>query len=155
MNTVDPKQVRDSAEATFNAGFCCSEAALLAIARELGITSPHVPGVASGFCGGMARTGGPCGALTGAMMGLGLALGRQASDQAAQPASQATQRLIREFREMFGSTDCHVLVGFDPKSERAEIDTAFNKEGRRERCARLTGMAAEMAANIIQESQSR
>ncbi len=49
----------------------------------------------------------------------------------------------------------HVLVVFEPKSERTEIDSAFNKEERRERCARLTGMAAEMAANIIQENQSQ
>jgi C_GCAxxG_C_C family probable redox protein len=153
MTPIDPKKIREEAESLYASGFCCSEGSLLAIARGLGIESPSIPAIASGFCGGMARTGGACGALTGAVMGLGLALGRNSTEQATQPASHATQRLVREFREIFGSADCHVLVGFDPNGERADINNAFNRDGRRARCSLMTGTATELAAQIIEESK--
>ncbi len=152
MNPLNPKKIHESAETLYTGGLCCSESALLAIAQGIGVTSPCLPAVASGFCGGMARTGGPCGALTGAIMGLGLALGRASAADAAQPAARATQRLVREFGEIFGGVDCHKLVGFDPNANPEDIDKAFTKEGRRAHCARFTGVAAGLAANILLEN---
>ncbi|RJX32352.1 MAG: C_GCAxxG_C_C family protein [Oxalobacter sp.] len=153
MPTIKPKQVAATAKSLYAGGLCCSEAALLAIAQGLGMESPCLPAVASGFCGGMARSGGPCGALTGAVMGMGLALGRTSHEQSAQPSSHASRRLVNEFREMFGAADCHVLIDFDPNWHRDDISAAFNRDGRRERCAHFTSMAAELAANIILESK--
>lgn len=144
MNPLDPKTVGQAAESLYASGWCCSEGVLLALAQGMGIDAPCVPAVASGFCGGMARSGGMCGALTGAVIGLGLALGRSSS-------AHATRRLVNEFREAFGAADCHVLIGFDPHGERDEISAAFNREGRRERCIGFVGMAAELAATIIVE----
>lgn len=140
------------AEELFMSGLNCAESALLALAKIQGIESSVMPGVATCFGGGMARTGGPCGALTGAAMGLGLSLGRKKPGDSVVTAQEATQRLIREFEQSFGARDCHVLLGYDPKG--SDWNMAFSKEGRRERCAMMTRKSTEFAARIIFESQT-
>jgi C_GCAxxG_C_C family probable redox protein len=65
--------------------------------------------------GGVAYSGGVCGALTGA----GLALGRLAAEridghrEAKATARRILMRLMAEFREEFGATDCRTLTGYD------------------------------------------
>ena len=152
MNTPLPSQVSEQARQLFNQGFCCSESALLAVAKGFGIDTPCIPAVASGFCGGMARTGGACGALTGAIMGVGVVLGRASLDASSQPAQSATRRLVSAFRAQFQEVNCHALLGFDPHGSQETIDAIFAKEGRRDRCADFTGVAAALAAGVIQET---
>jgi hypothetical protein len=52
---------------------------LLAIAESRGIQSDLIPGLATGFCSGMVRTGGRCGAVGGAMLGISLTTGRRSA----------------------------------------------------------------------------
>jgi len=151
MNPIDPSQVRKDAETMFNNGLCCSESALLALAKAQGIESPGIPAMATPFCGGMARTGGTCGALAGALMGASLTLGRSSASESQKTAGRATRRIVREFEQAFGSQDCHVLVGFDPADKATH--SAFEREGRRDRCAIFTGAATEMAARVINDSE--
>jgi C_GCAxxG_C_C family probable redox protein len=89
--------VRKSAEESFASSLYCAESVVLALAEAQGIESDLLPRIATGFCGGMARTCGTCGALTGAMMGVSLALGRSDAKASVQPSYQATQQLVREF----------------------------------------------------------
>ena len=140
------------AEELFMSGLNCAESALLALAKIQGIESSVMPGIATCFGGGMARSGGPCGALTGAVMGLGLSFGRKKTGDSIATAQEATQRLIREFEHSFGARDCHVLLGYDPKGSDGNL--AFSKEGRRERCAMMTRKSTEFAARIIFQSQA-
>src|ERR1035437_7041682 len=91
--------VRKSAEEFFASGLYCAESVVLALAKAQGIESDLLPKVATAFCSGMARTCGPCGALTGAMMGLSLGLGRSDITGTVQPSYTATQRLIQEFEQ--------------------------------------------------------
>lgn len=44
--------------AYFKSGLYCAESVLLAIADEWGLSSKYIPRIATGFCGGMALTGG-------------------------------------------------------------------------------------------------
>lgn len=140
------------AEGLFLSGLNCAESALLALAKMQGVESSVMPGIATCFGGGMARTGGPCGALTGAVMGLGLTLGRQETGDPVSVAQEATQKLIREFEQAFGARDCHILLEYDPNG--SDGNMAFNKEGRRERCAMMTRKCTEFAARIVLESQT-
>jgi C_GCAxxG_C_C family probable redox protein len=144
-------QVRKSAEDSFASGLYCAESVLLALAKGQDIENEFLPKMATGFCGGMARTCGTCGAVTGAIMGIGLALGRSQAGQSVQPAYAATQRLIGEFEQEFGSRDCHVLLGCDLGTPKGQATFREKKLG--ERCARYTGRAAEIAANILNEAQ--
>lgn len=143
--------IRRSAEESYASGLFCAESVVLAIANGLGIESELLPKVATAFCSGMARTCGTCGALTGAIMGVGLALGRSQASGEVQPSYTATQRLIREFEQEFGSRDCHVLLGCDLNTPECQ---ALLRENRMdERCAIYTSKAAEIAARIIGESK--
>jgi C_GCAxxG_C_C family probable redox protein len=120
---------------------------VLAIADEIGVDSELLPKAATAFCSGMSRTCGTCGALTGAMMGIGLALGRTEATQSVQPAYVATQELVREFEQAFGSRNCAELLGCDLGTP--EGQTHFREQGLGERCAKYTSKAAEIAAQII------
>lgn len=142
--------VRRSAEDSFASGLYCAESVVLAIADELGVESELLPKVATAFCSGMGRMCGTCGALTGAVMGVSLALGRSEAGESVQPSYSATQRLVREFEQEFGSRDCHVLLGCDLNTPEGQATFRENRLG--ERCAKYTGKAAEIAARIIAES---
>ncbi len=151
---LDKTQVaKQTAEDLFGSGLNCAESALMALAKMQSKESPIMPGIATCFGGGMAITGGPCGALTGAVMGLGLAFGRMKPNDPINTGRDATQRLVKEFEQAFGAKDCHVLLKFDPKDPSSH--KVFAAEGRRERCAMITGKATEIAARIIVESNAK
>lgn len=143
-------EVRKSAEESFASGLYCAESVLLALAKSQGFDNEFLPKMASGFCGGMARTCGTCGAVTGAIMGMGLTLGRSQAGESVQPVYLATQRLIAEFEQEFGSRECHVLLECDLGTP--EGQTTFREKKLGERCAKYTGKAAEIAANILAEA---
>lgn len=144
--------VRESAERLFRSGLFCAESVVLAIAKAEGVESELLPRVASAFCSGMARTCGACGALTGAVMGVGLALGRSHASESIQPAYTATQRLVEEFEEQFGSRNCQALLdGCDLNT--AAGQARFKEQGLGQRCVRYTGAAAEIAARVIAEAR--
>lgn len=147
MSSASATEIRASAEHLFTSGLYCAESVLLALAKSQGLESDSLVKMASGFCGGMARTCGTCGAVTGAIMGMGLSLGRSQPGESIQPAYAATQRLITEFEREFGSRDCHVLLGCDLGTP--EGQASFREQKLGERCRNYTGRAAEIAANIL------
>lgn len=149
MNLSLP-HVRRSAEDAFSSGFYCAESVVVAIAKAQGIQSELLPRIATALCSGMARSCGPCGALTGSILAIGMVLGRDTETDPVQPAYEATRRLIQEFEHEFGSRDCQTLLdGCDLGTP--EGQAMFREQGFRERCLRFTGRAAEIAARIIAE----
>lgn len=154
MKTSDIAEVRRSAEALFASGLYCAESVVLAISEAEDVESELIPKLATGFCGGMSRTCGTCGALTGAIMGVGIALGRSSPKESTQPAYVATQQLIYMFEEQFGSRDCKTLLdGCDLNTP--EGQTNFKQANLAERCVLFTGTAAEMAARAIVNMSGR
>lgn len=147
MESWHIQKIRKSAENSFESGLYCAESVLLALANASDIKSELLPKIASGFCGGMARTCGTCGAVTGAIMGIGLTLGRSNSDDSMNSVYEATQRLISKFEELYGSRECHVLLGCNLGT--SEGQKAFRENNLSERCIIYTGGAAEMAATIM------
>lgn len=139
--------VRQSAEKAFASGLYCAESVVLALARAQGVESDLLPKVATAFCSGMARTCGPCGALTGAIMGVSLALGRNRAGELVHNTYKATQEIIREFEQEFGARDCDELLGCDLGTP--EGQATFHENRLHERCALYTGKAAEIGASII------
>lgn len=147
--TVIP-EVRQYAEDAFAAGFYCAESVVLAVAKAEGIDADILPRVATAFCSGMARTCGTCGALTGAIMGVGLVLGRSAASESVQRCYAATQQLVRDFEQEFGSRDCHTLLGCDLNTPAGQA--VFKEQKLGARCFAYTGKAAEIAARVIGEN---
>jgi C_GCAxxG_C_C family probable redox protein len=139
------------AEQKFIAGLYCAESVVSTVAENLGIESPLIPGIATGFCSGMARTSGTCGALTGGILGLNLALGRNTSAESVESNYAAVQTLVEKFQENFGSTNCKELLGCNLGTE--EGQQAFNAKNLGNRCQKFTGKAAEIAISIIDANQ--
>lgn len=131
----------------FDTGSYCAESVLQAIAEAIGRESLVPPGIATGFCSGMARTAGPCGALTGAIMALGLVSGRTSPDQSVEPSYAQVQRLLEAFEYRFGSSNCGDLLNCHLGTPAGQASFREQKLG--ERCRAYTMGAAGIAAAIL------
>jgi len=67
--------------------------------------------LASGFTGGIGRSGSVCGALTGGVMALGLAFGRTNPGAPRPKLLPATRELIDWFEQAYGSCCCGCVNG--------------------------------------------
>jgi len=135
------------AEQAFDSGLYCAESVVRALARGQGEESELVTRIATGFCSGMARTCGPCGALSGGIIGIGLALGRAQAGESVQSAYAAVQTFIDDFERAFGARSCDALLGCDLGT--AEGQAIFREHRLHERCREFTARAAELAAGAI------
>ncbi|MCP4542310.1 MAG: C_GCAxxG_C_C family protein [Chloroflexi bacterium] len=130
-------------------GYYCAESVLLTLARKQGIQSDLIPRIATGFCSGMARTGGMCGAVTGAMMGLNLLAGRDLPSESFEETYAMIQKLLGMFEDRFGSTNCMELIDCDLNTEQGQRDYLANN--REEQCGGYVDEAIRMATSLIEE----
>jgi C_GCAxxG_C_C family probable redox protein len=151
MQPISAPEVKQAAEEAFANGLYCAESVIQALAKAQGVESEMLTKMATGFCSGMSRMRGPCGALTGAAMGVSLSLGRSKSGESAKEAYMATQQLITEFEERFGARNCDALLGCDLGTP--EGQATFRQKGLHERCRKYTGAAAEIAAQLLSEQE--
>ena len=114
------RSISERAVGFWNSGYYCAESVLMAAAEEQGIRSDLIPKIASGFCSGVAQTGGMCGALSGAVMGLGLTAGRGDPQGERDLIYQKTQNLVSAFESKFGSSNCSQLLDLDLGTERGQ-----------------------------------
>jgi C_GCAxxG_C_C family probable redox protein len=133
----------------FDSGFYCAEAVLLAIAKHHGLESPLIPGIATGLCSGMARTSGICGALTGGILGINMIFGRDRQYMSVEQNYRAVQRLVSEFRENCGSTQCSELLGCDlgtPQGQHTFVAGKLHKK-----CRDYSAVATRIAVALTDE----
>ncbi len=142
------RQVGDKADAHFKSGLYCAESVLLALAEFQDISSDLIPAIATGFCSGMARTCGQCGAVSGAVMGLGLAYGRNRGGESLDQAYLVTQRFLSRFNAEFGSINCAELLGCDLGTPQGYA--SFKDKGLVSRCFAYARRAGELAAELIE-----
>lgn len=135
----------------FDAGYYCSEAVLLSLGRELGVSSELLPAIATGFGAGVARSWGTCGAVNGAVLGLNLAFGRRRPDESVRPNFEAVRALIGEFGRSCGSTKCSELLGCD--LDTTEGQRLYQTYRLRVQCREYVGLAARLATSIIRDRQ--
>jgi C_GCAxxG_C_C family probable redox protein len=83
----------------------------LAVAESQGIESEWLPRIATGLCSGLARTGGPCGALNGAILALNLLTGRAEPGASVDRNYERVRELIQQYEARFGSSNCQTLTG--------------------------------------------
>jgi len=142
-STADPE---GSSKALFDSGYYCAEAVLLAVAKHNGIESPLIPAIATGFCSGLSRTSGMCGALTGGILGLNLVYGRDREVESVEQNYFAVQRLVAEFGAACGSTKCSELLGCDLGTP--EGQQTFRENKLHERCREYTAIATKIAVSL-------
>jgi C_GCAxxG_C_C family probable redox protein len=120
--------------------FVCSEAVLYAINGILGAPLPaEIVRIASGFAGGIGKSGYICGALTGGVMTLGLALGRTEPGAGCPKLMPATKELLDWFERTFGSSCCAVLTK----------DRKILSGKKSDPCTVMTGDTAAKAMELI------
>jgi C_GCAxxG_C_C family probable redox protein len=132
----------------FQTGFYCAESVLLAIAESKGIQSELIPKIATGFCSGISRTCGTCGAVSGAIMAISLSTGRKSPTETVQETYGIVRKLLGMFESKFGSTNCKDLVGCDLGTE--EGQSKFKEGNLIERCRNYTEEATGMAMALIE-----
>jgi C_GCAxxG_C_C family probable redox protein len=93
----------------------CAETALVVLQEHFGLPDAGDSSAAMALNGGIAYSGGMCGAITGAALAAGRLAGRLLPDhaQAKREARQATQALIGDFTREFGTSCCRDLSGYD------------------------------------------
>jgi C_GCAxxG_C_C family probable redox protein len=133
----------------FRSGFFCAESVLLAIAESQGIQSDLIPRIATGFCSGISRTGGLCGAVSGAIMGINLVAGRNSPAESIELSYSLTQELISRFERQYGSVNCRQLIGCDLAAEAGQ--RYFMENNLMEHCLQYAEEATSMAVSLIAE----
>ena len=133
----------------FKLGYYCAESVLLAIAKHQGIQSDLIPKIATGFCSGISRTGGMCGAVSGAIMGINLVAGRSSPSESIELCYTLTQKLISRFERQYGYVNCRQLIGCDLATEAGQ--RYFLENNLMERCLQYAEDATRMAISLIAE----
>ncbi len=131
-------------------GFYCAESVVLAAAGKYGIEGDGIPAMATGFCSGLSRTSGFCGAVTGGIMAIGLVRGRTSSSDSVEPCYSAVQEFLRAFEQEHGSLDCTPLLGCDLSTP--EGQTAYTQRfgtGENPVCCGFTVSAARLVEKIL------
>lgn len=154
MAIVNTSEAAARAEALFLEGYACSQAVLLAYARQLGLADDVAAGVASAFGGGMARNGWTCGALTGALMAIGVRAGNRAADDVTrkEDAYARANTLLARFVQEHGATECRALLRLDisdPAQRQAASDAGLFKT----LCPRFVRSAAALLADGLREEE--
>ncbi len=119
------------------------------MAESKNIQSELIPKIATGFCGGIARTGGICGAVSGAVMAISIFYGRNLPDESVDKNYIPVQKLMEMFENKFGSINCKELTGCDLRTEKGRKQ--FFSTNMIEHCKIYTEEATRMAMLLIEE----
>lgn len=149
---ADADAVGRRARALFDASpnLLCAESVFLALAEGLGVESPLVPRLATGFCSGLARTDGLCGAFSGGVLGLGLALGRDTGQDGLDRAYAVVQEFRQIFMGRFGGDACTRICGCRLDTDEGRL--AFGPSGAKARCLDVVEWAAAQAIRILRNA---
>jgi C_GCAxxG_C_C family probable redox protein len=133
----------------WNSGYYCAESVLLAAANQQGIESELIPKIASGFCSGVSRTGGMCGALSGAVMALSMGYGWNDEELDRTKLYEKVQQLAAGFEAKFGSTNCSELLELDLGTDQGQAD--YQARELSQRCEGFVGEAARLVEALLDE----
>jgi C_GCAxxG_C_C family probable redox protein len=95
--------------------FGCAETTFIVLKGVYGLDDPMDASAAMALNGGVAYSGGTCGAITGAALAVGLLAGRRIDDHrsAKRVARQLVAELMDAFQATQGAVDCRDLIGID------------------------------------------
>jgi C_GCAxxG_C_C family probable redox protein len=120
---------------------------LLAVAEHLEIRSEIIPRIATGFCSGVARTGGLCGAVSGGIIAIGLGLGRDAPTDSVDRCYQAVRAFMDRFSDQFQAITCLELTGVHLGTP--EGQAGFREKGQFKNCVDYAEHATSLVVEIL------
>lgn len=93
----------------------CAETALLVLQEAYGLPGAGDSSAAMALNGGIAWSGGMCGAISGAAIAVGRLAGRRVADHTAAKriARRLVAQLMAEFQAEFGAVNCRELIHLD------------------------------------------
>lgn len=102
----------------------------MVLKEAFGLPDPRDSSAAMALNGGVAYSGGVCGAISGASLAVGLLASRRFKShaQAKHAAREVIASLMDDFRAEHGAVDCRALVGREirtPEQHRAFIDSGI------------------------------
>lgn len=151
---MDPNPVRRARELFLDDTntYGCAETALVVLQELFGLPEPADASAAMPLNGGIAYSGGTCGAITGAALAVGRLAGRcvPAHSEAKSQARGLTRDLMDAFRARYGSTDCRQLVGYDLAAP-GQHDAFIASGVWRDVCMRQIEFAVEHTARLVAE----
>jgi len=124
----------------------------MAVCQQLGIKNELIPRIATPFAGGMARTGGVCGAVVGALMCIGIKHGRDEVGRPEDKAQGLSGEFLRLFREEMGSLNCRELTGIDLSTPEGLAQFRASDVPVKV-CLRAVGFTYETVLGLLQEQR--
>jgi len=105
----------DEAVSRFMRGYNCAQAVGSVFSDDAGVPEEVILSAATGFGGGMGRTGGVCGAVSGGIIVIGLLFGSTGpgENEAKDLVYDLTRKFVTRFAERCGSISCTELLGCD------------------------------------------
>jgi C_GCAxxG_C_C family probable redox protein len=146
------ENIGDKAVKLFASGFNCSESVLLALSRELNEPTEHIiPCIATGFGGGIARTGSTCGALSGAIMTIGLIVGRNKSNELEKKeiVYEMAFKMITDFEREFGTSLCKNLIKCDLRTPKGH-EKVRSQKIKETVCTKFVEWSANYVTRLIE-----
>jgi C_GCAxxG_C_C family probable redox protein len=122
----------------------------MAVCQQLGIKNDLIPRIATPFAGGMARTGGVCGAVVGALMCIGIKHGRDEVGQPEDKAQGLSGEFLRRFRDEMGSIQCRELTGIDLSTPEG-LRSFRSSDVPVKVCLPAAGLAYRLVLELLQE----
>lgn len=145
-------KLKKAATDYFDEGFNCAESALLALSDFKKLDCGCIPNVASGFGGGVGRSGEICGVITGAVMAMGIVHGRSRQEgkdsKTKERIYELVSNFVKNFQSKFGSLKCIELTGCDFST--AEGSNKFKSEKIHSNiCSKLLEFAVSEAMKLL------
>ncbi len=111
----------------------CAETTLVALQQRYGLENAWESSSAMAFNGGVAYSGGICGAISGAAMAVGRIAEERIGDhnEAKRVARRLIQLLMADFESRFGGLNCSELIDYDisvPAQHEAFIESGIWRE---------------------------
>ena len=141
------KTAMERSRELFGSGWYCAESVLMAVAEHQAMTCECIPKIATGFCSGLSRSGGMCGALTGAVLAVSLILGRDEASEPVDDCYRATKEMTDGFIEVFGADTCQSLTGCHLGTDEGQV--RFRAENMHEQCLNFVAEATRLALTAI------
>lgn len=124
---------------------------MLSVTESQGLQSDLIPRIATGFCGGIARTSNICGAVSGAIMAVNICYGRMDPGTPPDKNYAKVREMIGLFETQFGTVNCRDLTGCDLATQ--EGQQHFKANNTIARCRHFSQEAVRMAMQIIRECE--
>jgi len=134
----------------FEGEFNCAQSILLTYGLQYGLDEETARRITAVFGGGIAGTGGICGAVSGALMAISLKCCSESAglSEGKQKAYEKTRQFMDEFNRKHNSILCRELIGYDigtPEGREKAVELQLFAN----RCPSFVQSAAEIFEKVM------